>query len=266
MDAGEKEVKREDNNELMNKGSRHQKPMKRISSLDSFKVEGNDKSEERVRHSLLLEGTEEMEWDDELCSNGSSSLGQKKRRLSVDQVKALEKDFEVMNKLDPERKVRLAHELGLRPRQIAVWFQNRRARWKTKQLERDYGALKARHDALKLDVDALRGDKEALMDEMRALKAKLADPATPKVEEDGRALGFRDGTSDTDSSAALNEEASPYSGALLDQHHCVLETKSHCSSIFMEEDGFLRGEELCGALFSEEQAPTLPWCCTEGWE
>ena len=50
----------------------------------------------------------------------------------MDQVKALEKNFEVENKLEPERKVKLALELGLQPGQVAVWFQNRRSRWKTK--------------------------------------------------------------------------------------------------------------------------------------
>lgn len=80
----------------------------------------------------------------------------------MDQVQALEKNFEADNKLDPERKVTLAREVGLRPRQVAVWFQNRRARRKAKQLERDYGELAARHDALMLELDALRRDKEAL--------------------------------------------------------------------------------------------------------
>lgn len=86
----------------------------------------------------------------------------KKRRLSLDQVKALERNFEVENKLEPERKVKLAEELGLQPRQVAIWFQNRRARWKTKQLERDYGVLKASYDALKLDFDNLGQENGAL--------------------------------------------------------------------------------------------------------
>lgn len=100
--------------------------------------------------------------DEEGCVEEPGHQSEKKRRLSVEQVKALEKNFEVENKLEPERKVKLAQELGLQPRQVAVWFQNRRARWKTKQLERDYGVLKANYDALKLNFGTLNQDNEAL--------------------------------------------------------------------------------------------------------
>lgn len=91
---------------------------------------------------------------------------EKKRRLTVEQVKSLELSFEIENKLEPERKKQLAHELGLQPRQVAVWFQNRRARWKTKQLERDY-------DALKANYDALLSENKRLKAEVTSLTAKL---------------------------------------------------------------------------------------------
>ncbi|KAJ4897203.1 Homeobox-leucine zipper protein ATHB-5 [Raphanus sativus] len=98
---------------------------------------------------------------------------EKKRRLSVEQVKALEKNFEIDNKLEPERKVKLAQELGLQPRQVAIWFQNRRARWKTKQLERDYGVLKSNFDSLKRSRDSLQLDNDSLRAEIKELRAKL---------------------------------------------------------------------------------------------
>ncbi|KAM3706625.1 hypothetical protein ACB098_03G163900 [Castanea mollissima] len=97
----------------------------------------------------------------------------KKRRLTVDQVQFLEKNFEVENKLEPDRKIQLAKDLGLQPRQVAIWFQNRRARYKTKQLEKDYDSLKASYDKLKIDYDNLLKEKESLTSEINSLKDKL---------------------------------------------------------------------------------------------
>lgn len=92
---------------------------------------------------------------------------EKKRRLTFDQVRSLERNFEVENKLEPERKMQLAKELGLRPRQVAVWFQNRRARWKTKQLERDYEALTLDYNRLKEDLDLILREKDNLKAEVQ---------------------------------------------------------------------------------------------------
>ena len=121
-------------------------------------------------------GAYDEEDDDEELAGSRGGLGEKKRRLAADQVRELERSFEVDNKLDPERKARIARDLSLHPRQVAVWFQNRRARWKTKQIERDFAALRARHDALRAECDALRRDKDALAAEVRTDRAA---PSTP---------------------------------------------------------------------------------------
>jgi homeobox-leucine zipper protein len=94
---------------------------------------------------------------------------EKKRRLTVDQVQFLERSFEVENKLEPERKIQLAKDLGLQPRQVAIWFQNRRARWKTKQLEKDYEVLQSSYNGLKADYDNLFKEKEKLKAEVKTL-------------------------------------------------------------------------------------------------
>ncbi|KAJ0233412.1 Homeobox-leucine zipper protein ATHB-6 [Hirschfeldia incana] len=149
----------------------------------------------------MLEGYEEEEEEAITEERGQTGSAEKKRRLSVNQVKALEKNFELENKLEPERKVKLAQELGLQPRQVAVWFQNRRARWKTKQLEKDYGVLKTQYDSLRHNFDSLRRDNESLLQEIGKLKAKLNGEEEEDDEEDNNAV-----TMESDVSVKEEEE------------------------------------------------------------
>ena len=124
-----------------------------------------------MKRSMSFSGIEnrcEEHGDDELSDDGTQ-IGEKKKRLNLEQVKALEKSFELGNKLEPERKVQLAKALGLQPRQIAIWFQNRRARWKTKQLEKDYEVLKKQFEAIKADNDALQAQNKKLNAEVIVL-------------------------------------------------------------------------------------------------
>lgn len=98
---------------------------------------------------------------------------EKKRRLSKHQVQFLEKSFEIENKLEPNRKVQLAKETGLQPRQVAIWYQNRRARYKSKQLEKDYDVLNESYDKLKVDFDNLLKENGSLRNEVESLKEKI---------------------------------------------------------------------------------------------
>ncbi|KAL8091370.1 hypothetical protein AgCh_033831 [Apium graveolens] len=79
-------------------------------------------------------------------SRGESSGFNKKRKLSDEQGNMLELHFQTQHKLDSQRKDRIASQLGLDARQVAVWFQNRRARWKTKKLQEEYLRLKTQHE------------------------------------------------------------------------------------------------------------------------
>lgn len=89
-----------------------------------------------------------------------------KKRLSQEQVRLLESSFDAGRKLEPDRKFQLARELGVPPRQIAIWYQNKRARWKNQSLELDYGAVQVR-------LDAAQAEKRALEKEVDALRAEL---------------------------------------------------------------------------------------------
>ncbi|XP_024370524.1 uncharacterized protein [Physcomitrium patens] len=105
---------------------------------------------------------------------GDEGRVEKKRRLTFDQVRSLERNFEMENKLEPERKMQLAKELGLQPRQVAVWFQNRRARWKTKQLERDYEVLNSGYLKLKVEFETALREKDFLKAEVQRLSGKTS--------------------------------------------------------------------------------------------
>ncbi|KAK8948285.1 Homeobox-leucine zipper protein ATHB-13 [Platanthera guangdongensis] len=110
--------------------------------------------------------------EEELSDDCSLLPGEKKRRLNMEQVRTLERNFELGNKLEPERKMQLARTLGLQPRQIAIWFQNRRARWKTKQLEKDYEALKREFDIVRSHNDTLHSHNKMLQAELLAFKGR----------------------------------------------------------------------------------------------
>lgn len=125
--------------------------------------------EEASRRRPFFSSPEDM-FDEEYYDE---QLPEKKRRLTPEQVHLLEKSFAAENKLEPERKTQLAKKLGLQPRQVAVWFQNRRARWKTKQLERDYDLLKSSYDSLLSNYDSVVKENEKLKSEVLSLTVKL---------------------------------------------------------------------------------------------
>ncbi|KAL8210138.1 hypothetical protein R6Q57_006870 [Mikania cordata] len=104
----------------------------------------------------------------------------KKLRLSKDQSAVLEESFKEHNTLNPKQKLALAKRLGLKPRQVEVWFQNRRARTKLKQTEVDCEFLKRCCE--NLTEENRRLQKE--LQELRALKLspqfymQMAPPTT----------------------------------------------------------------------------------------
>lgn len=121
---------------------------------------------EKTNTTKSLSGPHEKEENSDEDYGKCFRQPEKKRRLSVDQVQFLEKSFEEENKLEPERKIQLAKELNLQPRQVAIWFQNRRARCKTKQLEKDYDILNSSYDKLKSEFDCLQKHNEKLKHEV----------------------------------------------------------------------------------------------------
>ena len=90
-----------------------------------------------------------------------------KRRFSDEQIRSLESIFYSSDsKLDSRKKVQLATELGLQPRQIAIWFQNRRARRKSKEMENNFRSLRANYDNLASQFKTLQEEKNSLLSQV----------------------------------------------------------------------------------------------------
>ncbi|CAI9758457.1 unnamed protein product [Fraxinus pennsylvanica] len=119
-------------------------------------------------------GSEEFELEKVLSrisdEDEDGSNGRKKLRLTKAQSALLEESFKQHSTLNPKQKQDLARDLKLRPRQVEVWFQNRRARTKLKQTEVDC-------EFLKKCCETLTEENRRLQKELQELKAlKLAQP------------------------------------------------------------------------------------------
>ncbi|XP_059645542.1 homeobox-leucine zipper protein HOX11-like [Cornus florida] len=102
----------------------------------------------------------------DVVDEDENGLTRKKLRLSKEQSAYLEDSFKEHNTLNPKQKLALAKQLNLRPRQVEVWFQNRRARTKLKQTEVDCEYLKRCCETLTEENRRLQKE----LQELRALK------------------------------------------------------------------------------------------------
>ncbi|KAF8060440.1 hypothetical protein N665_1215s0011 [Sinapis alba] len=99
----------------------------------------------------------------------SGHMENNQRRFSDEQIKSLEMMFESETRLEPRKKVQLARDLGLQPKQVAIWFQNKRARWKSKQLETKFNILRQNYNDLASQFESLKKEKQALVSELDRL-------------------------------------------------------------------------------------------------
>ncbi|KAL6522143.1 hypothetical protein OROMI_032020 [Orobanche minor] len=110
--------------------------------------------------------------DDEESKFSMDFRCRKKLRLTRDQTTLLEDSFKQQTTLNTAQKQALAEKLNLKPRQVEVWFQNRRARTKLKQTEVDCEFLK--RNCERLNEENWRLKKELL--ELRSL-LKIEKPS-----------------------------------------------------------------------------------------
>ncbi|CAH8331180.1 unnamed protein product [Eruca vesicaria subsp. sativa] len=115
-----------------------------VNQIDGSSSPGDGSKPVKRRRKRRSKGSSATNEDDVGAMGGMF----RKRKLTDEQVIMLEYLFENEHKLESGRKEKIAGELGLDPRQVAVWFQNRRARWKNKKLEEEYAKLKSQHESV----------------------------------------------------------------------------------------------------------------------
>ncbi|KAF5739828.1 homeobox-leucine zipper protein HAT22 isoform X3 [Tripterygium wilfordii] len=107
------------------------------------------------------------------CYEDEEGSPRKKLRLTKEQSGVLEESFKEQSTLNPKQKLAIAEQLNLRPRQVEVWFQNRRARTKLKQTEVDC-------ELLKKCCETLTEENKRLQKELQELKSlKTNDNTAP---------------------------------------------------------------------------------------
>ncbi|MCE3052400.1 hypothetical protein HAX54_052525 [Datura stramonium] len=129
-------------------------------------VSGNKRSE---RETNCEENEMERASSRGISDEEDGETCRKKLRLTKEQSAILEDSFKQHHTLNPKQKLALAKRLGLRPRQVEVWFQNRRARTKLKQTEVDC-------EFLKRCVENLTEENRRLHKEVHELRSLKLSP------------------------------------------------------------------------------------------
>ncbi|QHN88660.1 hypothetical protein HN51_017476 [Arachis hypogaea] len=127
--------------------------------------------------SIIIKKEKDQEFEVEIDEKAPSSsrdedgnnTKRKKLRLSKEQSIILEESFKNYSNPNPKQKQELATHLHLLPRQVEVWFQNRRARTKLKQTESDC-------EFLKKCYESLTEENKRLQNELQELKSMQTTP------------------------------------------------------------------------------------------
>ncbi|CAA0826926.1 Homeobox-leucine zipper protein GLABRA 2, partial [Striga hermonthica] len=110
---------------------------------------------------LLPENGDEVLEDDDENNDGDRKKKRKKyHRHTAEQIKEMEALFKESPHPDEKQRLQLSKQLGLHPRQVKFWFQNRRTQIKAVQ-ERHENSL------LKSEIDKLRAENKALRDAVK---------------------------------------------------------------------------------------------------
>ncbi|KAL4570592.1 hypothetical protein LXL04_026250 [Taraxacum kok-saghyz] len=105
-----------------------------------------------------------------MSEEGRRSKNEGRKRFTDKQISFLEYMYETESRPALRMKHQLANKLGLHPRQVAIWFQNKRARSKSRQIEQEYNTLKHDYDTLASKSESLKKENQALLNQLEMLR------------------------------------------------------------------------------------------------
>ncbi|KAK4267049.1 hypothetical protein QN277_023889 [Acacia crassicarpa] len=184
------------------------------------------------------------------CSIRKKKNSSSKKRFSDDQIKLLESIFETESKLDHTKKLQLASELGLQPRQVAIWFQNRRARSKSKHIQRSYNLLQENYDALASKFEALKKENHALLQELQKLRDLEDRNFCYKKVRDENLMNRECGKAEVKQSSSSMERSEKVLGVLSDDDRSL---RTEYFGLEEEEPTILNSQEVWRNLKSTDE-------------
>ncbi|XP_057773108.1 homeobox-leucine zipper protein GLABRA 2 isoform X2 [Salvia miltiorrhiza] len=132
---------------------------------------GAGKSRSDDDYELAAEGLMDDEDEDENDGGGGKKRKRKKyHRHTPRQIREMEALFKESPHPDEKQRLELSKQLGLHPRQVKFWFQNRRTQIK---------AIQERHEnsLLKSEIDKLRDENKALRESIKTQSCLNKDAA-----------------------------------------------------------------------------------------
>ncbi|KAE8690243.1 Homeobox-leucine zipper protein HDG5 [Hibiscus syriacus] len=123
------------------------------------------KEENGLKEDMESGSGSEIQAEDKTEENGGEKSVKKKRyhRHTARQIQEMEAVFKECPHPDDKQRMRLSQELGLKPRQVKFWFQNRRTQMKAQQDRSENVILRAENEFLKNEFYRLQAELSKLV-------------------------------------------------------------------------------------------------------